>query len=112
VDAGRAQDLDAVLGRQRAGLEEAYAYHRTTEAMMAHALADARDHEVMVPYHAHWRRAADVLAAPFRARGARRAMLRAGIAMALSFDTWRTLVREQGLTHERAVDVALRLIAA
>lgn len=95
--------------RLRAGLGETYAYHRATEAMISHVLADARDHEVMEPYHAHWRRAVDVLAAPFRARGRRRALLRGGIAVALSFDTWRTLVREQGLTEEQAVEVALRL---
>jgi AcrR family transcriptional regulator len=95
--------------RLRAGLTETYAYHRGTEAMMTRVLADARDHEVMAPYHAHWRRAVEVLAAPFGARGARRAMLRAGIAVALSFDTWRTLVREQGLTDEQAADVAARL---
>jgi AcrR family transcriptional regulator len=95
--------------RLGAALDETYAYHRATEAMMAHVLADARDHEVMAPYHAYWRRAGETLVAPFQARGARRAMLRAGIAVALSFDTWRTLVREQGLAHEQAVDVALRL---
>jgi AcrR family transcriptional regulator len=95
--------------RLRAGLAETFAYHRATEAMMSHVLADARDHEVMEPYHAHWRRAAEVLAAPFRARGARRAMLRAGIAVALGFDTWRTLVREHRLSDEQAVDVAVRL---
>jgi hypothetical protein len=36
-------------------------------------------------------------------------MLRAGIALALSFDTWRTLVREQHLDEEQALEVALRL---
>jgi AcrR family transcriptional regulator len=97
--------------RLRAGLRETYAYHRATEAMMTHVLADARDHPVMAPYHAHWQRAADVLAAPWRTRGRRRAMLRAGIALALSFDTWRTLVREQGLTEEQAVDLMQRLNA-
>jgi len=95
--------------RLRAGVGEAYAYHRDTEPMFANGLADARDHEVMAPYHAHWRRAVEVLAAPFRARGARRAKLEAGIAVALSFDTWRTLVRERGLTDEQAADVAVRL---
>jgi hypothetical protein len=63
----------------------------------------------VAPYHAHWRRAVEVLAAPFRARGERRAKLEAGIALALSFDTWRTLVRERGLSDEQAAHVALRL---
>src|SRR5262245_40693455 len=95
--------------RLRTGLREAYAYHRSTEQMITPALADLRDHEVMEPYHAHWQRAAEVLVEPWRARGRRRTLLRAGIALALSFDTWRQLVRGQGLTEEQAIDVALRL---
>jgi hypothetical protein len=71
----------------------------------------ARDHTVMEPYHAHWRHAVDVLAAPFRRRGRRRAELRAGIALALSFDTWRTLCRDQGLTIDRAAELMLRVTA-
>lgn len=38
-----------------------------------------------------------------------RLLLEAGIALALSFDTWRTLVRERGLSQEQAVEVAARL---
>ena len=97
------------LERLRMGLRETYAYHRSTEAMMTHVLADARDHPVVAPYHSHWRRAADILAAPWRARGRRRALLIAGITLALSFDTWRTLVREQELTDDQAIELALRL---
>jgi AcrR family transcriptional regulator len=95
--------------RLRAALAETYAHHRATEPMMTRVLAEARDHEVMAPYHAHWGRAADVLLAPWRARGRRRALLRAGISLALSFDTWRTLVRDEGLTDAQAVEVAMRL---
>ena len=95
--------------RLRTGLRETYAYHRATEAMMTHVLADARDHPVVAPYHAHWQHAADVLAAPWRARGRRRALLRAALALALSFDTWRTLAREQELTDDQAVELMVRL---
>jgi AcrR family transcriptional regulator len=95
--------------RLRAALRDAYAYHRQTEAMMTRVLAEARDHEVMAPYHAHWRRAAGVLVAPFRARGRNRTLLRAAIGHALAFDTWRSLVRDEGLTDDQAVAVALRL---
>jgi AcrR family transcriptional regulator len=97
--------------RLRAGLRDTYAYHRATEAMMTHVLADARDHPVMAPYHAHWQRATDILAAAWHARGGRRTILRAGIALALSFDSWRTLVREQHLTNDQAVELMLRLTA-
>lgn len=109
-------DLDGWRGhgdprtRLRSALRETYAYHRTTEAMMTRVLADARDHQVMAPYHAHWRRAVDVLAAGWDARGRRRMLLRAGIALALSFETWRTLARDQGLTDEQALEVALALV--
>ena len=95
--------------RLRTGLRETYAYHAATEAMISHALADARDHPVMAPYHAHWQHAADILSAPWRRRGSRRTMLRAAIALALSFDTWRTLTQEQGLSDEQAIAVTLRL---
>ena len=95
--------------RLRAALLEVYAYHRATEAMFARVLADARDHPAVAPYHAHWERAADVLAEPWPERGRRRTLLRAAIALALSFDTWRTLVREQGLSDAQAVALMLRL---
>jgi AcrR family transcriptional regulator len=95
--------------RLRTALGEVYGYHRATEAMMTHVLADARDHPMVQPYHEHWRRAAEVLACGWRARGRRRVLLEAGIALALSFDTWRTLVGERGLSQEQAVEVAARL---
>ena len=95
--------------RLRTGLREAYAYHRATQAMISHVLADARDHPVVAPYHDHWRHATEVLAEPWRLRGRRRALLRAGIAVALSFDTWRTLTREQRLSDNQAVELMLRL---
>jgi AcrR family transcriptional regulator len=97
--------------RLRRALRETYEYHRATEAMMTRVLADARDHEVMAPYHEYWRHATDALLTPFQARGTRRALLRAGIALALSFDTWRTLVRDQGLSDAHAVDVARGLVS-
>ena len=36
-------------------------------------------------------------------------MLRVAIALALSFDTWRTLIREQRLTETEAITLMLRL---
>ncbi len=103
------QAIASPVERLRTGLRETYAYHRATEAMITRVLADARDHPVVAPYHAHWRHAADVLTEPWRERGRRRTLLRAGIALALSFDTWRTLTREQHLTDRQAVELMLRL---
>jgi AcrR family transcriptional regulator len=95
--------------RLRAGLRDTYAYHRSTEAMWTHVLADARDHPVVQPYHEHWRRAADVLVESWTARGRERELLAAGIALALSFDAWRVLVRERGLTDAHAAELMVRL---
>lgn len=108
-DPDRWQKIADPAERLQTGLRETYAYHAATEAMISHALADARDHPVMAPYHAHWQHAADILSAPWRLRGSRRTMLHAAIALALSFDTWRTLTREQGLSDDQAIAVTLRL---
>jgi AcrR family transcriptional regulator len=108
-DLERWRDIADPVERLRTALTETYAYHRATEAMMTRVLADARDHEVMQPYHAFWRRASEILAAPWRPRGRRRALLVAALGLAVSFDTWRTLVRGQGLTDTQAVEVSMRL---
>lgn len=95
--------------RMRLGLNEAYAWYTSTEAMMARVYPEARDHPVMAPYHAHWAHAADVLLAAWRERGRRKILLRAAIALALDFDTWRTLVNVQGLSNDQATELILRL---
>jgi AcrR family transcriptional regulator len=98
--------------RLRAGLKETFAYHARTEQMISRALADAREHPVMVPYHEHWSRAVDVLLEPWAVRETRRRELRAALALAVSFDTWRTLVREQRLSSARATALVERLVSA
>ena len=108
-DPERWRAIEDPAERLRTALGETYAYHRDTEKMMTHALADVREHEVMDPYYALWELAREVLLEPWRARGQRRTLLRAGIALALSFDTWRQLVREQGLSEEQAIELGLRL---
>jgi len=95
--------------RLRQGLRETYAYHRATEAMMTRVLPEARDLPVMLPYHAHWNRAADILAAPWPPPGRRKKPLKAALALALSFDTWHFLVREQRLTVDQAIEMMMRL---
>lgn len=96
--------------RTRVAVTESYAYHRANQAMFSHALDDAREHAVMAPYHRYWSDAADVLMAGRGARGRRRTVLRAAIGLALSFDTWRTLAREQGLSDGQAAELMLGLV--
>lgn len=98
--------------RLRTALRETYAYHRATQNMFTHVLADARDHPVMAPYHQHWRHAVDILLEPRPVRGRQRKALRAAIALALRFDTWRTLSEEHKLTDADAIDLMSRLARA
>lgn len=95
--------------RMRAALHETYAYHRANEPMLTHVLADARDHPVMTPYHEHWRRAVETLLPGWRVRGRDRVVLRAALSLALSFDTWRSLARDHGLSEGESAELMLRL---
>lgn len=103
------RDITDPEERLRAGLRETYAYHAATADMHRRALRDKGDDPVMAPYHEHWERAADVLANGWRARGRRNRLLRAAIAVALSFETWHTLAEDQQLDCDEAVEVAVRL---
>ncbi len=101
--------IEDPLARLRRGLRETYAYHRETEAMMSRVIADARDLPIMAPYHAHWQRAANVIVAAWQVKGRRKVMLRAAVGLALSFDTWRTLIRDQGLSDQQAIELMAQL---
>jgi AcrR family transcriptional regulator len=96
--------------RLRRGLYDTYAYHRATEAMIARVLPEARDHPVIAPYHAQWNHAAQVLAEPWPEPARGDARLKAALALALSFDTWRLLAREEGLTDEQALGLMMGLV--
>lgn len=96
--------------RLRTALRETYAYHRATQQMFSHVLADARDHPVMAPYHQHWQNAADVLLETRQERGRERTRLRAALALALSFDTWRVLGQEHGLDDTEAAELMSGLV--
>ena len=95
--------------RLRQALRESYAWHDANRQMIAMALAEARDLPVMAPYHEFWDNAADVLTAAWHLRGRRRARLKAAIALGLSFETHRTLTREQQLGDDQAIELMIRL---
>ncbi len=110
-DPGAWMSVADPLERLRHGLNVAYAYHAETQQMMTRILADARDHPVMQPYHALWQAAAGIILEAWLPRDDETA-LRAGLVLALSFDTWRTLVQEQGLAQDEAGAVMERLMCA
>lgn len=92
------------------GLGETYTFHKATEPMMRRVLAEARDHPVMQPYHDHWRFAAETLAAAMPTYLKRKETLMATLALALSFDTWNLLVREQHLSDDIVIDLMVDLV--
>jgi AcrR family transcriptional regulator len=56
--------------------------------------------------------AADALLRGRRERGDRRRRLRAAVGHALAYETWRSLVRHQGMTHAETIELMQALVAA
>jgi AcrR family transcriptional regulator len=96
--------LDPVQ-RLKVALRETYRYHRQTEAMISKALADVGEAPHMAPYHQHWHQAADIIASGFTLQASEQRKVRAIIGLAICFGTWRSLVRDQGLSDKAAADL-------
>jgi AcrR family transcriptional regulator len=109
-DIARWRQIPDPVERLKTGLRESYAWHEENAQMISMALAEARDLPMMAPYHTYWNDAADALTAAWHARRQRRKDLKAAIALALSFDTHRTLTHEQQLTTEQAITLTTRLV--
>lgn len=92
--------------RLHTALTDIYAYHAETEAMMNSAYRDMDDFpvlkELLQPFFDYWASVADTLIAPFAVDDARRPALRALVALAIHFLSWRALIREQGLDNAQA----------
>lgn len=103
------KDMPDPEARLKRGLAEVYAYYRRTEPMMSSSVRDMPLkpvlYEILTPFFEHWERMRGVLAVGWGARGKRRALLSAAIGHALDFGTWRSLVRQQGIDDEQAVDL-------
>lgn len=99
--------------RLRTALAAFYAYYASDESMMAKIRRDA---EVMPNLAAqvadvaqYMAMVVEILAAGWGVRGRRRALLLAAIGHALEFETWRSLVRRQGLEPAAAVELAVSM---
>jgi AcrR family transcriptional regulator len=115
-------DFEAALAvrdpreRLQRALADLYGWHRDTEVMQVHAQGE----RATVPELEDWMartadatfaELADALAAGFGLRGKRADRLRAHIALALDFWTWRRLSRE-GLDDRAAADLMCEAAAA
>jgi AcrR family transcriptional regulator len=99
--------------RLRRGLADYYDYYAETEPMFENVVRDAPVVPAMakpvMAGAARLARAVDVLMTGRPERGAARGRVRAAVAHALSFPTWQSLVRQQGLdpTETAAVMTAM-----
>jgi AcrR family transcriptional regulator len=100
--------------RLRAGLAASYAYHRSTEQMTSNAQRDLPQFpalaEVLAPFFAHWARLHEILVAGWEPATGDGALVRAAIGHALHFQTWRSLVRDQQLDDEEAIELMVTMV--
>ncbi len=100
--------------RLRVALSEVYAYYSRNEAMVSNVLRDAPldpiAQESMVSFYQYWEAMRDAIADAFEASGERREALLGAIALAQDFQTWRTLVRQQELSQDRAVELMVGMV--
>jgi AcrR family transcriptional regulator len=100
--------------RLRSALTEVYAYHRRTEPMMSNVVRDAQVHpltrEMAEPYYQLFEQMRYVLATGWGVENERLPLLLATLGHALDFQTWRSLVRQQGLDDEQAVEVMMGMV--
>jgi hypothetical protein len=66
--------------------------------------------ETMVPIFQYWETVRDVIADAFEASGEQRAALLGAIALAQDFQTWHTLVRQEELSQDRAVELMVGMV--
>ncbi len=96
--------------RVQHGLRDAYTFHRETEPMISSVIDDLRNSPIMAPYYDYWQTAGDILLAAFSEAQRKDQTLKAAITLALSFETWRVLARDGGLSDEAAVNLIARLL--
>lgn len=106
--------IDDAAARLTSALNELYAYYRRTERMLGNVLRDEGTMPIvkrlLSGYRQYLEVARDTLMIGRGARGPSRRQGLAAIGHALTFTTWRSLAREQGLTDAQAAGLMCRLI--
>jgi len=114
-DPSRWAAVDDPSERLERALDDLYAYYERTERMLENNTRDLALVPALRPsmeaFFAYFDAAADVLMEGRSLRGRARTRVRAAIDHALAFETWRSLVRRQGLRRREAVELVARLAA-
>ncbi|HEY1388840.1 MAG TPA: helix-turn-helix domain-containing protein [Ktedonobacterales bacterium] len=104
--------IDDPAERLKLALAALYAYYRETEAMTSHILHDAPLMPglaaILTGRDAYFAALHGQLLDGWRASEATLEVVKAAIGHALDFETWRSLVRRQGLTNKAAVSLMVR----
>ncbi len=106
--------IDAPAERFRVALGELYDWYGRTEQMAELVRRDAATIPAMQPsvqsMGAYFKAAVDGLLRSRRERGGSRRRVRAAIGHAVAFETWRSLVRHNGLSDAEAVRMMATLV--
>ena len=111
-DPARWTELGDPQARLSAALNDVYRWYEQVEDDLAIIRRDAAVHALDGEIVAEDDRELALLADGLARGLARRKSVRAAIGHALEFETWRSLVRRQGLSRKQAVDAMLRLVAS
>jgi AcrR family transcriptional regulator len=105
--------IDPVV-RLTTGLTTIYAYHRATEVMSARAAIDIPQiptlQEVLAPMFEYWRGVTAILAEPWDVEAPVARVVTAAVGHAVSFTTWQSLIRQQQLSDDEAVEVMVGMV--
>lgn len=98
----------------RAALAKIYAYYRQTEGMMITAYRDTQTEptllEVLAPFFQYWASIQNHLAEKFSATSPAHPLMLAVVGHAIHFSTWRSLVKQQGLKMDQAVNIMVAMV--
>ncbi len=97
------------LARLRLALVEVYAYYRRTEQRWVH-LPQSRQSEFSIPYLERWSQLRAELAEGWVVSARTSRLLEAALGHALDFQTWYSLVRQQGLEDEQAIELIVGMV--
>jgi AcrR family transcriptional regulator len=119
-DPGMWEEIADPEKRLREALSELYDYFRRREGLLANILRDQemphlKDdpdvREIMRPIVEHWERMQRALAIGWEIHKSHTPpLLQGAIGLALDFQSWRTMVRKQGMTDEQAVELMARMV--
>jgi AcrR family transcriptional regulator len=102
--------------RLRSALAEVYDYYRRNEQMLANVTRDAQANpntrKVLEPRVKHQERMRNVLAAGWEQGDKRRGkrLLYGALWMALEFQTWHTLARQQGFEDDESIELMVSMV--